>query len=46
MGHLGLEHEKDRPSPQAKGRKGGLEGDETGSIGEIPLRIPSYPQLF
>jgi hypothetical protein len=35
MGHPGLEHEKDRPSPQAKGRKTSLKGDETGRIGKI-----------
>ncbi|PIU84429.1 MAG: hypothetical protein COZ68_10235 [Deltaproteobacteria bacterium CG_4_8_14_3_um_filter_43_13] len=45
LGHPGLEHEKDRPSPHAKGRKASLKGDETGSIGEITPEIPSHPQL-
>jgi hypothetical protein len=45
MGHPGLEHQKDRPSPQAKGRKASLKGDETGRIGEIAPEILSHPQL-
>ena len=45
LGHPGLEHEKDRPSPHAKGRKASLKGDETGGIGEIAPEITSHPQL-
>jgi hypothetical protein len=45
MGHPGLEHEKDRQSPQAKGRKASIKGNETGRIGKIAPEIPSHPQL-
>jgi hypothetical protein len=45
IGHPGLEHEEDRPSPQAKRRKASLKGDETGRIGEIVPEIRSHPQL-
>ena len=43
IGHPGLEHEKGCPSPQAKGRKASLKGNETDRIGEIAPGILSHP---
>jgi hypothetical protein len=45
MGHVSLEHEKDRPYPQAEGRKAKHEGNEMGGIGAIAQKITSHPQL-